>query len=71
VDENPVEQPRAPSPVVSVEEAFQIEHQNLEVIAAQVVKEFDPNHQLAELTSSWNDFMVGAASFDNKFKVNT
>jgi hypothetical protein len=41
------------------------------VAIAQVVKEFDPNHQLAELTSSWAGFMEGATTFDKKFYVNT
>jgi hypothetical protein len=39
----------------------------LDVVVTQVVKEFDPNHQLAKLTSTWVGFMVGVATFDEKF----
>jgi hypothetical protein len=35
------------------------------------LSEFDPSHQLAELTSSWVGFTVGTVTFDEKFKVNT
>jgi hypothetical protein len=39
------------------------------VIASQVAEEFEPNHQLVELTSSWVRLMAGAASFDERLKV--
>jgi hypothetical protein len=71
MDENPVDQPSAPPPIAPVEKAVQADPQNLELIVTQVVKEFDPNHQLAKLTSSWAGFMVRAVTFDEKFKVNT
>jgi hypothetical protein len=67
MDENPVDQPSAPPSIEPLEEAVVADRCNLEVIVAQVVKEFDPNHQLAELTSSWASFMAGAMTFDKKF----
>jgi hypothetical protein len=51
-NENSVNQLSAPPPVESLEEAAIVDHHKLEVVVAQVVKEFDPNHQLTELTSS-------------------
>jgi hypothetical protein len=51
-NENSVDQPSAPPLVEPLEEAAIVDHHKLEVAIAQVVKEFDPNHQLAELTSS-------------------
>jgi hypothetical protein len=50
-----------------LEEAAVGDHHNLELIVAQVVKEFDPNHQLVELTSSWASFMARAVTFDKNF----
>jgi hypothetical protein len=52
MDENLVDQPSAPLPIGTIEKAIQADPRNLELIATQVVKEFDPSHQLAELTSS-------------------
>jgi hypothetical protein len=71
MDENPVDQPSAPPLVALVGKAIQADPRNLELIATQVVKEFDPSYQLTELTSSWASFMAGVATFDEKFKVNT
>jgi hypothetical protein len=65
-NENPVDQPSAPSPVEPLEDTTIVDHHKLEVAVAQVV-EFDPNHQLAKLTSSWASFMAGASTFDTKF----
>jgi hypothetical protein len=58
-NENPINQPSAPPPVEPLEEAAIADCRNLEVTVTQVVKEFDPNHQLPELTSSWASFMAG------------
>jgi hypothetical protein len=71
VDENPVDQPSTPPSIEPLEEATLGDRHNLEVIVAQVVKEFDPNHQLPELTSSWAGFMAGAVTFDKNFQINT
>jgi hypothetical protein len=42
--ENPVDQPSAPPPIALVEKVVQANHRNLELIATQVVKEFDLSH---------------------------
>jgi hypothetical protein len=52
MDENLVDQLTAPPSVAPIEKAIQADPQNMELIATQVVKEFDPSHQLAELMSS-------------------
>lgn len=70
VDANPAIQPSAPPPPApTLEVAALANTRDLAVIASQVVKEFDPSHQLAELTSSWAGFMAGASSFDERLKV--
>lgn len=72
VDANPAIQPSAPPPPApTLEVAALANTRDLAVIASQVVKEFDPSHQLAELTSSWAGFMAGASSFDERLKAYT